>query len=266
MSLPLPGADPRQSSAARRYQLMALLALLLVFVVMLESGLEVLSLVVLLLGALAIGFHWTIGPPLLLVLLTLLLTDWRELVRRLNRLIHLSRPGGLRWGAGDVLPLTELVLAVAVLAFVIAQYRLVSLTRHIFPMDPRRPVPGPAPPPRPRHPDLVGEQELAYTAVALPGWAAAGFLVWSLLSFYPVSWFGLPPDTWRILLVAWVAGLGLIVTRAVVGYLVLTRATEAEARLYLQDQLWRETRREQARIETWTTRARLRAQRRKEGT
>jgi hypothetical protein len=257
-------ADQSQSSAARRYQLMALLALLLVFVVLLESGLEILSLVVLLLGALAIGFHWTIGPPLLLVLLTLLLTDWRELARALGRMGGRSRWGGLPWG-GEALPLTELVLAMAVLAFVIAQYRLVSLVRHVFPVDPRRPGPGPSPSPRPRHPGLVGEQELASTAVALPAWAAAAFVAWSLLSFYPVTWFGLRPEAWRVLLLVWVAGLGLIVTRAVVGYLVLARATEEEARLYLQDQLWRQTRREQARIQTWTTRARLRAQRREEG-
>jgi hypothetical protein len=261
--------DPNRSSAARRYQLIALLALLLIFVVLLESGEEMMSLIVLLLGAVAIAFRWAIGPALVLLLLMLSLTDWRQLFRNLERLISPRASRLFYWdGMTGATPLTEVVLAMAVLAFVIAQYRLLSLTRNAFPPDGRRPTPGPgpAPPPQLRDARLLEENEIAFLAVTLPLWTGIAFFFWFAMSLYRVDWFGLTPEAWRILLTIWLAGAGLIGTRAIVGYLGLRRATEAEARLYLQDQIWRQTRREQARIDHWLTRARMRAQQREEGT
>ena len=261
--------DPARSSAVRRYQLVALLALVLISVVLLESGLELMGLVVLLLGLLAIAFRWAIGPPLIVLLLLLLLTEWRPLFRNLERMLS---PRGSRLTYWDGLtgssPLTEVVLAMATLGFVVAQYRLLALTRHWFPIDPRRPGPGhtPALPPQTRPPSLLGDNEIAFVAMALPLWAAVAFFVWNVLCVLPVRWFGLTPEVWRILLTVWLAGAGLIGTRAVVGYLAWKQAPEEAARLYLQDQLWRQTRREQARIDHWLTWARLRAQRREEET
>ena len=70
---------------------------------------------------------------------------------------------------------------------------------------------------------------------------------------------------WQGVLVLWLAVLGLLLASAVLGYLRRLRAPLAENLLYLQDQLWRETRGEQSLLNRWLTWARLRAQKRKEG-
>ena len=56
----------------------------------------------------------------------------------------------------------------------------------------------------------------------------------------------------------------LAATGIIVHYRRLTSATTEECLLYLQDQCWRHTRREQSSLNRWLTSARLRAERKKE--
>jgi hypothetical protein len=70
---------------------------------------------------------------------------------------------------------------------------------------------------------------------------------------------------WQGVTLLWLFGLPMLFFTAVLGYVRRARATAQENRVFLQDQLWRETRREQSRNNRWLMWARLRAQRRKEG-
>jgi hypothetical protein len=63
---------------------------------------------------------------------------------------------------------------------------------------------------------------------------------------------------WQALLLLWAGGLGLALAASVLGYLGWSRATPEESRLYLQDQLWRETRAEQGEVNRWRVWARRR--------
>jgi hypothetical protein len=159
-------------------------------------------------------------------------------------------------------------VCLAVLAYAAAQYRLLGLTRHVLPPDTRRrTLPGQgkavaAEGPR-RSPGSVGPWELPGLLLALPLWAAVASAVWVRLELEePLQEF--PVVVWRAILLAWVFGLGLAVTATGLGYLGMAQATRAEARVYLQDQMWRETRKDQARLNRWLVWARLRRQR-KEG-
>ena len=69
---------------------------------------------------------------------------------------------------------------------------------------------------------------------------------------------------WHVLLLIFLVGLTAAVLGGAAAYLHWATASLVEHLLYLQDQTWRETRREQNRINRFLTWARLRAQRRKE--
>ena len=66
---------------------------------------------------------------------------------------------------------------------------------------------------------------------------------------------------WHLLLLLWLFAVVLIVLTSLTGYLGALRMTPAESALYLQDQLWRQTRREQARLNRWLAWAEKRAAR-----
>jgi hypothetical protein len=65
------------------------------------------------------------------------------------------------------------------------------------------------------------------------------------------------------MLLVWLLGLVFLVASALLSYLAQGRARPEEAALVLQDEAWRETSREQRRIQRWRVWARRR-QRRKE--
>ena len=59
------------------------------------------------------------------------------------------------------------------------------------------------------------------------------------------------PALWHLALLLWSFSLFLIVVFGVIAYLGQRRLTPDEAELYLQDELWRQTRREQSRLNRW---------------
>jgi hypothetical protein len=262
--------DLRRNPAVRRYTVVCLAALVVLFLTMLDQGMDVWSLLPLLLGSLAVLLSWTSGPPLVLIAVAMLTYErWGNQLdgRRLVMLLTLRNPGRRTdWNFDDDFPVSDLILCVALLTYVVAQYRLLSLVRHVLPRDPRPPTAadGPAPPPSRRPADQVAPRELATMALSLPIWAALAYALWALLRGQYDGPLGLRGDVWRIVLLVWIAAAVLIGAAVVFGYLGWVRGSEEQARLYLQDQVWRETRREQARINHWMTAARLRRQRRDE--
>jgi hypothetical protein len=261
----LSNEEVRRSPAVRRYTILALIALLVLFLGLMELGLGIWGLLPLLAGSLAVALHWTTGPPLVLVT-TAFLVNWSQHVfvpwrRRLGHLFSLHDPGFLT-ETGP--PFVDLLLCIALLGYVVAQYRLLALVHSILPRDARRRSGDDRPTPQRRSPDQVSDRELERFALLLPLWTALAYGVWAMYPSQASGPLGLNGEVWRIFLIVWTIGVGTLATAVVVGYLGWTNATAAEAQLYLQDQLWRQTRREQSRLNHWITWARLRRQRREE--
>jgi hypothetical protein len=248
--------DPRSRPAVRNYTLVCVGALLLVVVVLAVRGAGWPAILPLLAGGLAAALGWGSGPPLVLGCVAGVL---------LVRVRH--RGQGWFTGVPDAIAL-DLVLAAAVLVYAAAQYRLQSLVRNVFPVDPRRRPPRrrrpdalPQPPAEElRSPDLVPAGELQQMILSLLLLAGLAAILWQYLtgSVPPLNF---DPREWFLLVVAWAAGVTVVVAAAVTGWLRIDRAGPDEAMVYLQDQLWKQTRREQSRINRWLVWARLRRQR-----
>jgi hypothetical protein len=272
---------------ARFYAVTALLALLTASLPLLLRGLELWALFPSLLGALALAARLRIGPVLyLLGLFWLALADharhspWEMveyLVVAVLRLPSGQSPGGLEQDftarpkmQNDIL-LLDMILAVAVLVYVVAHYRFLSVTRNLFPLDrrrrlrrpdaerPGRVVLGPVLEQK-RSPALVEPHEVGPLMLLASVCACLGQLLWvwvSADSFYrrfPPGgrrWHIIPPGLWQLALLLWIFCLVLIVASGLIAYLGQRRLTSDEAGLYLQDELWRQTRREQSRINRW---------------
>ena len=244
---------PSKHPAVRHYTLFCLAALFLQVVCLADRGLDWWCLLPALIGGVALLAHWSMGPPLLLLSLTgLMLTQTRY------------RWSYLNWARDPTPTMMDLILCAAVLAYVMGHYRLLSLTRHIFPPDARRlSGDGFADPARGRSADLVSGWEMALLVLALPLWTVLSVVAWGWL-IEDMGPLGMTREVWRMIRIVW-AGLTIVaVTGVVAGYLRRTLATPEESLLYLQDQLWRQTRREQSSLNRWLTWARLRAQRRRE--
>jgi hypothetical protein len=159
-------------------------------------------------------------------------------------------------------PLLDGLLCAAVLGYVAAHYRLQSILLDAFPPDPRRRA-APAPrtgrfrlgsfrPPvvRQRRPAAwVTPSEAASLVYALPAWAALGWLVLRAASGGGNP--GLLPAVWQAIRLAWLLGSAWLITAAALAYYRDRCRPPDEAALFLQDELWAETRREQRRLNRW---------------
>lgn len=242
--------------AVRNYMLFCLAALFLLVICLAHRGLEWWCLLPPLIGCLALVTHWSHGPPLVIV--------------SLAGLLGVAAPRA-RWIFGDWVRfqtpiLMDLVLCIAVLAYVVGHYRLLSLMRPIFPADSRRSDEA-AQANRRRSADLVTAWEVALLGLALPVWTGLSVVAWTWMTvdeMEAVLPLDIPRELWRGLRLAWLSLATLAATGIIANYLRQTSATAEESLLYLQDQCWRHTRREQSSLNRWLTWARLRAQRKKE--
>jgi hypothetical protein len=248
--------DPRSHPGARGYTFLCLLALLIVVLVLVQRDLGWLALLPLLTGSVAVAACWSIGPPLVILCVAGSLAAHGR-----SRFVGLLGPtqGSL---------LGDLILAGALLAYSAGQYRLQALVQTIFPSDPRRrrrrrgPAIRPIPPfEQARSPELVGPLEVTQLVVAVVGSTGLGAVVWVLLASHRPP-LGFDPWVWRLLVLAWLGCLVAGVTWVVTGWLQWQRISPEESLVYLQDQLWKDTRREQSRLNRWLAWYRLRRQRR----
>jgi hypothetical protein len=234
--------------------LFCLTALFLLVVCLADRGLEWWCLVPALIGCLTLLAHWSHGPPLVIL----------SLAGLLGLPGSRSRSGYAGWLRYQTPSLMDLMLCLTVLAYVVGHYRLLALTRNVFPSDPRRPRDGSdADPAQRRSGDLVRAGELGLLGLTLPVWTGLSVMVWVWMT-EAVPPLGMARELWRTLRIIWPILALMAAAGIVAGYLRLTTASPEESLLYLQDELWRQTRREQSSLNRWLTWARLRAQRKKE--
>jgi hypothetical protein len=248
--------------AVLTYLLVCASALLVIMLVEMERAFDLFILLPLVAGGVALVMPSGLASLMLVVALAarVILTQKFSL-------------GMLYWGRFTFQPrirgATDIMLAGAVLAFVMAHCRLTSLVKSVLPSDPRYREPRPRrhwfggterEVRRYRSPGVVGPVEWALFLLALPVWALLGQLVW--LTF-PGSWtyLGLPPWVWRLVVPAWVLATVLILASSFLGYWGRRHMTPKEGQLLLQDVLWQDTRREQRWINRWLAWARRRDQR-----
>jgi hypothetical protein len=222
--------------------------LILVFLVLNQRGVPYLScLLPLLVGAGGATIGWARIPVVYLVVLATVLSI------EPNR-YFMSSHGGNVW-------LTDVLLCAGVLAFVAAQYRLQSLLKSAFPpallpgeAETRPQGPAPANPRRASR--SVTPREVGTLLVLLPAWAIVAQLVAALL---PASLGnpGLRPAVWRGMTLLWLLSVAALVIASLFDFYHRRHMTSAEAMLFLQDELWRETRREQRRHDRWRAWGRL---------
>lgn len=255
----------RSHPAVQQYMILCLVSLLSLTVILVQRGLDWWSLFPLLIGVLTFLANWSLGPPILLLFVAILVvaaTPW------------------WRWQRPS--PLLDLGLCASLVIYMLAQYRLLGLTARIFPNDPHRPPGvGTRTPPEvtrpeeltrrhPRHwpvqrrsPDLSGVGECILMMLSAGLWMTAAFVIFVYISDIKPRQ-GFNPQLWQLLLLTWVGTLMVGFAAAFMTYQRWRTASPQESQLYLQDQLWRQTRKDQNRIQRWLRWARLRGQRRKE--
>ncbi len=280
--------NPDQHPAVRDYGLVCMGALALMVAALVLRRADPWALLPALLGALGLTFRWRAGPVIVLLAVLLLLGSWwvgtspgRILLYALGWGMWLTGRlhGPLPWlrtarPSHDVRPMSDFLLAVSVLTYAATQYRVQGLTRRLFPATPRRQAlatlaaEGPEAAKKAeemgrRSPDRVTGREMAMLLAGVAACGVGAAVFWDWLQDQ-VTDLEIPDPVWRGVLVLWLLGGAVLVAAAGLRYLALRRMTAPEAELYLQDVLWRETCREQRRLNRWLAWAWLRRRRREE--
>jgi hypothetical protein len=235
-----------------------LAALGVILLVQIEQQAGLSSLLLVMVGLLGVLSRLRAAPIVVLLILA-----GQQLLRQAALVRYDTRGYAAAWSP----EVTDIVLCGAVLAYVLAHYRLQSLVYSVVPVDPRRRE---GPPrwhfwrfqrlPRVvlerRSPRSVSRVEVGLLVMSLPAAPLLAQLLWAGLA-RPREMLGLPPRLWRSLLVTWALGFGLFVVAAALRHLRHRRMTLHEAALLLQDLVWHETRREQRRLNRWLAWKRL---------
>lgn len=255
MNQPVKPREVQEAEAAERnYLFLALTALVILLLLLLRRGLGGWSLLPVLMGLAGVTLRWRAAPLLVLGFMA--------------GLIYANEPVGLRRSIGTGPNVLDWVMAGAMLAYFAAHYRLQSLTLGIFPADRRREVLNPpanesAVTGRARSAGMVAPAEIGWLVLTLPLYVALAQGYWLMMPTERVE-NRLPPQAWRGITLIWGLGLVLFGAAALLGYLGRRGQSAREARVYLQDVLWQETRREQRRLERWRQWLRTRQRRSKQ--
>jgi hypothetical protein len=116
---------------------------------------------------------------------------------------------------------------------------------------------------QPRSHKSVASGEMVLLAISMPVWVILAYSCWRLLAVQHTR-LDMPDSVYQGMLLIWMVGVGLLVSWGVFSYLRWQAFRPDEAGLLLQDTLWRETRREQARLNRWIVWARQKTKSRKD--
>lgn len=240
-------------NAADTYGYLCGTALVLIGLVLLRKGLFPWAMFPVGTGLLGLFFRWRITPVLIICIT--------------GSCLVYAEPGGLRGSvqrpSAGYVDLQTWILCSALLAYVIGHYRLQALSSAIFPPD-RRSVgkkSKKSPLDRPRTDQTVGAGEIGWLVFSLPFVSFAALLVLRMVSVPRADLGFNNPASWITLILLWILGLGVFLGHGIMAYLALRGLDVAEARLYVQDQLWLEMRRDLRRLSRWRVWSRLRKDR-----
>jgi hypothetical protein len=231
------------AGATMTYLIIGAAALALVSLGLVQNGADRWALVPALIGTAGLVFHWRTAPLGLLAAVAI------------GKVLPLWYYGGVGLPRSGSL-VADLVLGAAILCYLIAQYRLLSLTVAVLPADPRDPK---SKPPA-RDPASVPAREAPGTLLIAAAATIGAFFLWELTSLFRSPW-SISAAHWRVELLVWILAFGLIGLASVIGYLSWRRQSRNEALLVLRDEFWRQTRGEQRRINRWRAWARRRQER-----
>jgi hypothetical protein len=249
----------------RAYVLVCLGGLLAIFAGLMERGGGLSILFPLIVGMLALIFRWNWAP--IYLIFSVIWVIWaaaRGLDLFSSVLYSFGYPTSATKDSFHWRPLADGIICLGVLLYSAGSYRLQGLVVNLFPVEPRRYPSSPGmrrgvrPKPRPRRTArLVSGPEIVRLLFVAAGCTGTAFLLWYWLGNLK-SRLDPSPEHWRVMVLVWLFGVGLIVVASVLGYLGQRRMLPDEAALYLQDVVWRETPREQRRLMSWLAWARLR--------
>jgi len=242
------------SGAAQAYQLLAGLGLAVILVGELQRGGGLFSILLTLVGLIMLLFPFRWGPLGLLLLYGA--GQWS------------ARMAWTRFGP-DVFSgaaFEHVLVCTGFLCYTVSHYRLQGILLHLLPLDPRQRA-GPSywslwhlrrvtPVVEEKRAVVhVTPIEITWLVLTIPFWALAAQLTQHVLSR---PWDPVNLERFAgIFLLAWMLGVGMFVTATVLRYWSHCQRSPQEARLFLQDALWRETRGEQRRLHRWLAWARL---------
>jgi hypothetical protein len=248
MSQPSPAAKSSEPTiSARHYQVLCGLALATMFLVQVQQSNVAMpmtllaNLLVVFVGTLGILYRLRLSP--LLVLLTLALPHIVEQYQS-NQLFNPDFRS-LRFDLADVM------LCIAMLAYMIGHYRLLGLWFGLLPADARQSADDQA-----RAASSLSAAELVALIVPIPAYA----LIAQLASFavkQPWTFIELTPRWKQFLVVAWAILFGMFLAAHFFRYWRRLQMGRFTAQLLLQDELWQQTRGEQRRIQRWIVWKRL---------
>jgi hypothetical protein len=236
---------------AIHYTIVALIALAALYLDLGERALDLGALFPVVVGLIGLVLRWPAAPLALVIALALTLS------LQSNSMASFTLSSGPQ--------VADLVLCAAVLAYVMAHYRLTLINR-AFPAPLAPDAPAPDHPARSQR--LVTPQEIGRIVLLAPVWAILAYLCWVLLpgerggqEVEPHAW----QNVWRLVWLAWLVGAPALVLATAAGYYTCRGMSAEEAGLFLQDVLWKETRWEQRRLSRWLAWGHVRAAKRSAG-
>lgn len=232
----------------RHYQAMGGLALAAIFLVQLQQatgmqqGSLFVNLFVLLLGAVSLLYRVRISPVLVLCAIAAPILAEQYNLNQFD----------LDFRSFRTLDIADVLLCVATLTYLVAQYRLHGLWFGVLPADPRLPREEAA-----RSEASLSAGELLGLIVPIPAAALLAQLACLLLRQH-WTLIDLPPRWKQFLAIAWTLLLVLFLAAHAFRYWRRLQMDRTTALLMLQDILWRETRSEQRGINRWIVWRKLR--------
>jgi len=146
------------------------------------------------------------------------------------------------------------LLSAATLAYCAAVFRLQGFMSTFFPADVAkkfRPASGPARLENRRNAELVPPEEIAWLIVSVPIFALLAQIAAWFLSHLSEGWTELDQRIFQAIALTWILILAVGFIAGLLGLVQWRRMSPLEAKIYLQDTVWYETRREQRRLQRW---------------